>query len=40
MGKILAEIDNDLKSWIQKQKIFFVASAPLSSDGHLSVFYS
>ncbi len=36
MGKILAEIDRDLQSWIQKQKIFFVASAPLSCDGHIN----
>ena len=36
MGKVLAEIDRDLKLWIEKQKMFFVATAPLAAQGHIN----
>lgn len=36
MSKQLPEINNDLKEWISRQKIFFVASAPLSASGHVN----
>ncbi|ORX89606.1 hypothetical protein K493DRAFT_232930 [Basidiobolus meristosporus CBS 931.73] len=31
------EISNSHQNWIKKQKIYFVASAPLASDGHVNV---
>ena len=36
MGKIFAEIDRDLKFWIEKQKMFFVSTAPLDANGHIN----
>ena len=36
MGKIFTEITPDLKKWIEKQKMFFVATAPLSPDLHIN----
>ena len=33
MGKLYKIIDADLKAWIERQKLFFVATAPLSPDG-------
>ncbi len=36
MGKVLEKIDPELAEWIGRQKIFFVASAPLSSGGHIN----
>ncbi|KAF9957421.1 hypothetical protein BGZ72_001846 [Mortierella alpina] len=33
MGKFYDEIPNDLASWIRKQKLFFVATAPLDTYG-------
>jgi hypothetical protein len=33
MGKEYDAIDEKLTAWIQRQKIFFVATAPLSADG-------
>jgi hypothetical protein len=36
MGKIFNEIGAELKSWLQAQKIFFVATAPLSEEGHIN----
>ena len=36
MGKIYDIIDADLQAWICGQKIFFVATAPLSPDGHVN----
>ena len=36
MGKIFDEISPDLKKWIEKQKMFFVATAPLSKDQHIN----
>lgn len=36
MGKIFEEITPDLKKWIGQQKMFFVATAPLSAEGHVN----
>ena len=33
MGKDYTEIDARVQKWIERQKMFFVATAPLSSDG-------
>lgn len=33
MGKIFDTITPELKEWIGKQKVFFVATAPLAADG-------
>lgn len=37
MGKFYDEIPESLFEWIQKQHIFWVASAPLSGQGHINV---
>jgi hypothetical protein len=37
MGKVFEGIDERLKAWIAQQPMFFVASAPLESDGHVNV---
>ncbi len=37
MGSVLDRIDDDLRVWIESQPVFFVASAPLSSDGHVNL---
>ena len=36
MGKVFETIGADLTAWIQKQKMFFVATAPLSGDGFVN----
>ena len=36
MGKIFTEINPELQKWIEKQKMFFVATAPLSEEGHIN----
>lgn len=36
MGKLYATIDADLEAWIVRQKMFFVATAPLSPNGHVN----
>jgi hypothetical protein len=36
MGKIYAAIDEKLKGWLAAQKMFFVATAPLSPNGHIN----
>ena len=36
MGKLYKQIDSDLSKWIKKQKVFFVATAPLSESGHIN----
>lgn len=36
MGKIFDTITDTLKGWIAHQKIFFVATAPLSGKGHIN----
>ncbi|GMU47627.1 MAG: pyridoxamine 5'-phosphate oxidase [Porticoccaceae bacterium] len=33
MAKVFATIDDDLARWIAQQKLFFVATAPLSDEG-------
>lgn len=33
MGKEFAEIDDSIREWIGKQKMFFVSTAPLAADG-------
>ncbi|MCW5557983.1 MAG: pyridoxamine 5'-phosphate oxidase family protein [Verrucomicrobiae bacterium] len=37
MGSALEEITPDLQAWIAEQKVFFVATAPLSADGHINL---
>jgi hypothetical protein len=37
MGKVYETIDDRLRSFIEQQPIFFVASAPLSGGGHVNV---
>jgi hypothetical protein len=37
MGKVLEEIDEPIRRFIARQPMFFVASAPLSEDGHVNV---
>lgn len=37
MGRTFAEIPDHLTSWMEEQPVFFVASAPLSADGHVNV---
>lgn len=37
MGKLYEIISPQLKEWISNQKLFLVASAPLSADGHVNV---
>ncbi len=36
MGKVYEKIDSDISKWIKKQNIFFVATAPLSENGHVN----
>jgi len=36
MGKIYPALDEKLASWLSAQKIFFVATAPLSPNGHIN----
>src|SRR5258707_3080236 len=37
MGKVLDTIDDTLVEWIERQHLFFVATAPLAEDGHVNV---
>jgi hypothetical protein len=37
MGKLYDAIDDRLREWILKQPMFFVGTAPLSSDGHVNI---
>src|SRR5919197_3855516 len=37
MGKVFDEIDEPLAVWIERQHLFFVATAPLAVDGHVNV---
>ena len=37
MGKVFEQIDDHLRGWIERQHVFFVATAPLAGDGHLNV---
>ena len=36
MSKIYNEITPELTSWVQKQHVFFVATAPLAAEGHVN----
>ncbi len=36
MGKLLEKIDSELAAWIAKQRLFFVATAPLKPNGHIN----
>jgi predicted pyridoxine 5'-phosphate oxidase superfamily flavin-nucleotide-binding protein len=36
MGKTHAAIDTDLVAWLERQPVFFVATAPLSAEGHVN----
>jgi hypothetical protein len=36
MGKLYDSITGELSEWLGKQKMFFVATAPLSGDGHVN----
>jgi hypothetical protein len=37
MGKIYERIDDDLATWLGRQHVFFVATAPLSPTGHVNL---
>ena len=37
MGKTFAEIDDDLQAFIAAQRMFFVATAPLDTAGHVNL---
>jgi hypothetical protein len=37
VGKVYSEIDEKLVAWIEQQRLFFVATAPLAGDGHVNV---
>jgi hypothetical protein len=36
MGKEYQEIDERIQSWIERQRIFFVSTAPLAGDGRIN----
>jgi Pyridoxamine 5'-phosphate oxidase len=37
MGKLFAELDDALREFIAGQQMFFVATAPLSAEGHINL---
>jgi hypothetical protein len=37
MGKVYEAIDEKLGAWIERQHLFFVATAPLAADGHVNM---
>lgn len=37
MAKVFDELDDKLRAWIERQHMFFVATAPSGSDGHVNV---
>jgi hypothetical protein len=37
MGKLYGEIDERNAEWIRRQRVFFVATAPLSGEGHVNL---
>jgi predicted pyridoxine 5'-phosphate oxidase superfamily flavin-nucleotide-binding protein len=37
MGSLVPELDEPLREFIAKQKMFFVASAPLAAEGHVNL---
>ena len=36
MGKVHDTISDSIREWVQKQQMFFVASAPLTGEGHIN----
>ena len=36
MGKLYHEIDERIARWVGKQRMYFVATAPDSADGHIN----
>src|ERR1700676_4028045 len=36
MGKVFESIDEKLEAWLSAQRVFFVATAPLSAAGHVN----
>jgi len=36
VGKVLDSIDDEMAAWLQAQPVFFVATAPLSPEGHVN----
>lgn len=36
MGKVYEEITQELAGWIERQHVFFVATAPLANTGHIN----
>jgi len=36
MGKLYEEITPELVKWVRQQHLFFVATAPMASDGHVN----
>src|SRR3954451_21922070 len=37
MAKVFEQIDSKLRRWIERQHLFFVATAPSGADGHVNV---
>ncbi|WP_241984806.1 hypothetical protein [Cryobacterium adonitolivorans] len=37
MAKIFDATDRNLRSWIEEQPMWFVATAPLGADGHVNM---
>ncbi len=37
MGKVFDGLDDDLRRFIARQHVFFVATAPLAADGHVNL---
>ncbi len=36
MGKTYDSLSRELRTWLKKQKLFFVATAPLAREGHVN----
>jgi hypothetical protein len=36
MGKLYDDIEPEMAAWVKKQRMFFVATAPLANDGHVN----
>jgi hypothetical protein len=37
MGKVMSEIDGPLRTFIEEQHLYFIATAPISADGHVNL---
>jgi hypothetical protein len=37
MGQVYEQIEHRLRSFIEQQPVFFVATAPLAGDGHVNL---